>query len=131
MRKWPRFHWYETAGNCSNRRPRFEVPPVRRLTVTRGYVLGYPKRRPRGLSLGSPCVGRPGNPYLPPPPLVSCLLSRCGGRASRRIARVASRKIHGFLSLSPWIHLVFLSQVTVKASSLQNLGKNHTLKWNS
>lgn len=100
MRKWPRFHWYETAGNCSNRRPRFEVPPVKRLTVTRGYGLGYPKRRQRGLSLGSPCVGSPGNPVSPSSPLVSCLLSRCGGRASRCIARVASRQIHGFLSLS-------------------------------
>ncbi len=41
---------------------------MKRLTVPRGYGLGYPKRRPRGHSLGSPCVGSPGNPYLPPPP---------------------------------------------------------------
>jgi hypothetical protein len=89
VRKWPRFHWYETAGNRSNRRPRFEVPPVKRLTVTRGYGLGYPKRRPRGHSLGSPCVGWPGKPVSPSSP---CWFPACSPVAVGEL-RVALRAL--------------------------------------
>jgi hypothetical protein len=81
VRKWPRFHSYETAGNCSNRRPRFEVPPVKRLTVTRGYGLGYPKRRPRGLFPRVTLRRVTQEPVSPSSPLVSFLLSRCGGES--------------------------------------------------
>lgn len=133
VRKWQRFHSYETAGNCSHRRPRFEVPPVKRLTVTRGYGLGYPKRRPRGLFPRVTLRRVTREPVSPSSPLVSFLLSRCGGGELRVALRALRRaKYMGFFfSLHGPIFFFFLSQTTVKSSSLQNLGKNHTLKWNS